>query len=243
MKKLFFLIAFIFSCSFLSAEFNDGKLTKFIQLNIASTTNRGIERYNIPISTEIGLSHTWAEGFAGIQFYSDAFDFTSQATGWLPFASWNFETSRIAIGLGGLYHFQRYKKISKEHDLLANTVFRYKTNSGTTINFNLGYSFKFTSLDALEDYMDEYMFDRHFNIVMQINKVFSNGFEIYIEHGLHDNYRYPLFATPHYLTGAALNFESGLRFAGDISVRIIDGYTTPPYIDSLIIKLSTRFSF
>ena len=242
MKKLLISLIFVFSFSHIFAEFNDDRLTKSIQLDIATTTSRGIERYNTLYSGEAALIHRWAEGLVGFQTYQDSFDFTFNIQGWIPLLSWDFETSRIAVGLGGTYHYQRYKKISSEHDLLANTTFRYKTNSGTTISFHAGYAKKISQIDALADYVP-YIYDKYFEAGILVDKVWNCGFELYVEHGLHDLYRYPLFACPHYAIGVGYNFSSGIRVATDTSVRIVDGYTTPPYIDSLIVKLSTRFTF
>ncbi|MBQ8013263.1 MAG: hypothetical protein IJ257_02550 [Treponema sp.] len=242
MKKYFLALLFAFTFSFVSAEFNDKKLTKFLEFDITSTTNRGIERNQTLFSGEIGLAHTWGEGLLGIQGYKDAFDFTMQGNGWLPFASWNFETARIAIGLGGIYHFQRYKNISSEHDFLFDTVFRYHSDSGTRVTFYGGYAWKTTQIEALKDYVP-YIYDRYLHAKIQVDKIWESGFEMYLEHGLHDLYRYPLFPSPHYLIGFAYNLENGLRFSGDVSMRIVDGYTTPPYIDSLLVKFATRFTF
>ena len=72
---------------------------------------------------------------------------------------------------------------------------------------------------------------------------FFSGFEIYFHHTLNDLYRYPLFCSPQYKLGAAINLDSGLRYSGDIALRIADGYAASPYIDSLILKLSARFTF
>ena len=242
MKRLTFALLFLFAASLSFAEFNDGKITKFIEFDMTSSTNKGIERHKTLYSGEVGLVSRWAEGLLGLQAYENCFDFTVNARGWLPFASWNFETARIAIGLGGIYHYQRYKKISSEHDFIFETLFRYKSDSGTTVSFSGGYAGKATQIDALKDFVP-YIYDKYFYAVMQVNKVWSNGIELYLEHGLHDLYRYPLFASPHYLVGLAYNFDFGLRISSDVSVRIVDGYTTPPYIDSLLVKFATRFSF
>lgn len=241
-KKIYFNLLFFLLASFSFAEFNDGKISKFIEFDLASTTNRGIERNHTLYSGEIGAVGKWAEGFLGIQAYEDCFDCTLNAQGWLPFLSWKFETARIAVGMGGTYHFQRYKKISSEHDFLVNTTFRYKSDSGTTVSFWGGYAWKITQIDALKEFVP-YIYDDNMQAIIQVDKIWDCGFELYLEHGIHDMYRYPLFATPHYLAGVGYNFDSGLRFAFDSSVRIADGYTTPPYIDSWILKFSTRFTF
>lgn len=228
--------------SFCFAAFNDGKTSKFVQLDLASTTNRGIERYNTLYSAEGGFESHWIDGIAGIQAYEDSFDFTLGAKAWLPFANWYFETARIALGLGGTYHFQRYKDISFEHDYILNTLFRYQSKSGTTITFFGGYAGKATKLDSLSGYVST-IYDDYPEAGFLVDKVWQNGMEVYFEHALNDLYRYPVFCTPHYLLGGAVNLDSGLRFSGDVSMRIADGYAASPYINSLILKFGVRYTF
>lgn len=242
MKKLLlaFILFFTFSLSF--AEFNDGTVTKFFEFDMASSTTRGIEREERLYSGQAGLKARWFDAVAGMQAYEDAFDFTLAGTAWLPFANWNFDTARIALGCGGLYHFQRYKDISSEHDYMFTTNFRYHSNSGFTISFWGGYSGKSTRIDELAEYVP-LIHDHYPAAGMVIDKIFSNGFEIYFRHATHDFYRYPVFCSPSYTIGGAINLDSGLRFGGEASLRIIDGYTTAPYVDSLILRMTARFTF
>jgi hypothetical protein len=242
MKKQLCFLLFVFFSSLAFAEFNDGKITKFIEFDISSTTSRGIEQYNTPVSSEFGLVSHWWEGVTGFQAYEDSFDFTLTAQAWLPCTNWYFETARIALGLGGIYHFQRYKDISSEHDYIINSTFRYQSKSGTTISFYGGYAGKATKIDVLSSYVP-WIYDNYPEAGFSVDKIWKNGFEIYFHHTLNDLYRYPLFCSPQYKLGAAINLDSGLRYSGDIAVRIADGYATSPYVDSLIFKLSARFSF
>ena len=242
MKKLLLAVILFFTFSHLFADFNDGVLTKFVEFNLASTTTRGIERYNTLYSVQVGAIHHWGEGTLGIQGYEDSFDCTAKAQVWFPFTNWYFETARIAIGCGGVYHFQHYKTISSEHDYMLNSTFRYQSESGITISFYGGYAGKATKLDAIKDGVS-WIYDDYPELGMVIDKIWSNGFEIYFEHALNDLYRYPVFCSPHYLLGAAINLDSGLRFSTDVSMRIVDGYAASPYIDSLILKLGVRYSF
>ncbi|MBR1403710.1 MAG: hypothetical protein IJ558_05985 [Treponema sp.] len=242
MKKLLlaFILFFTFSHSF--AEFNDGTVTKFVEFNLASTTNRGIEQYNTLYSVEAGFISRWLDGLAGVQGYEDVFDCTIATVVWFPFTSWQFETAQISLGAGALYHFERYKDISSEHDILFDSTFRYQNARGWSISFRGGYSFKKTKVDALSRYLP-YLTTGFPTMGMIIDKVWQNGFELYFEHALHDLYRYPHFACPHYTLGAAVNMDSGLRLGGDVSMRIVDQYTTSPYVDSLIFKMTARMSF
>ena len=242
MKKRVYFFLILFLSSLASAEFNDGKLTKFIEIDLASTTSHGIEQYNTLFSSEFGLVSHWWEGITGFQAYDDSFDFTLGAQTWFPFTIWDFETSRIALGAGGIYHFQRYKDISSEHDYIFNTTFRYQSKSGTTISFYGGYAGKATKIDALPSSV-AWIYDDYPEAGMLIDKIWQNGFELYFHHTLNDLYRYPLFCSPQYKLGAAINLDSGLRYSGDIALRIADGYAASPYIDSLIFKLSARFTF
>ena len=242
MKKKLFVFIFTLVSSLSFAEFNDGRLTKFISFDLASTTSRGIEQYNTLFSSEVALLSHWWEGQAGFQAYEDSFDLTFGGQLWFPFANWYFETARIALGCGGRYHFQRYKDISSEHDYLFNTTFRYQSKSGTTITFYGGYGGKATKIDALSSYVP-WIYDDYPEAGFLVDKIWQNGFEIYFEHALNDFYSYPLFCSPHYKLGAAVNLDSGLRFGGDISMRIADCYATSPYVDSLIFKLSARYTF
>ena len=244
MRRIFFLILFSISFPSLFAGFNDGKVSKFIEFDLASTTTRGIERYNTTYSVSGGFNSHWVDAITGIQCYKDVFDYTLATEVWLPFTNWQFETSRIALGLGGLYHYQKYKDISSEHDFLFDTTFRYQSKAGTTISFTGGYAGKITHLDALAEIgAVSTIYDKYPQAGMLIDKVWSNGFELYFEHSLHSLFRYPLFCTPHYLLGAAVNVESGLRFSGDISMQIADGYAASPYVNGMILKFALRYTF
>lgn len=242
MKKLFGLIYFCLNLSFCFANFIDGKFSRFVECNVSSTTTRGIERYNAPLSVQGGVESRWAEGVAGFQAYEKCFDFTAATKVWLPVTDWSFESSRIALGLGGVYHFQRYKGLSWEHDYILNSLFRYQNLYGTTITFYGGYAGKATKLDAISG-LGSRIYDDYPEAGILIDKVFQNGFEIYCEHALNDFYRYPLFCMPHYLLGGAVNLDSGLRFSGDVSMRISDGYAASPYVNSLILKFGMRYTF
>ena len=243
MMKLFAcfcLLTFFSTAAF--AGFNDKSLTKFIECDMTSTSCRGIERNESMASVQVGAISRWWEGCMGMQGYRDAFDFTASGQVWFPFTNFDFETSRIALGAGGLYHYQAYKNISREDDLIAFSTFRYQSKPGTTISFYGGYGFKFTKVLAIYDYTG-YIRDRYPSMGMTIDKIWSNGFELYFEHALHDLYRYPLFCSPHYALGVAQNMDSGLRFGGELSMRVVDGYAASPYVDSLLFHLSMRYSF
>ncbi|WP_407426386.1 hypothetical protein [Treponema sp.] len=242
MRKLLFLFLYFFTFSHIFAGFNDGAVSKFVEFDITSTTTRGLERYNTLYSVQTGLSGFWAEGLFGFQNYEDCFDFSARAQVWFPFTSWIFETSRIALGCGGFYHFQRYKDISSEHDYIFNTTFRYQSKKGTTISFFGGYGGKATKLDALADFVPV-IYDDYPEAGMLIDKIWESGFEIYFEHALNYLYRYPVFCTPHYLLGAAVNLDSGLRFSGDVSMQVADGYAASPYVNSLLLKFGVMYTF
>ena len=242
MRKILLFLASFFTFSHLFADFNDGVLSKFVEFDMTSTTTRGLERYNTLYSAQTGLSGYWGEGLFGVQGYEDCFDFTAKAQVWFPFANWNFETARIALGVGGVYHFQRYKDVSTEHDYIFNTAFRYQSKSGTTISFFGGYAGKATKLDALADFIPV-IYDDYPEAGMLIDKIWDSGFEIYFEHALNYLYRYPVFCTPHYLLGAAVNLDSGLRFSGDISMQVADGYAASPYAGGLLLKFGARYTF
>ena len=244
MRKFLCLSFFLFSLSHAFAGFNDGEISKFVEMQLASTTSRGIELYNNTDALLGGLDSYWLDALGGFQFYEDSFDFTVSGEVWFPFANWSFETARIALGCGTLYHFQRYKDISSEHDLLFDTNFRYQSKSGTTITFRGGYAEKITHLDALSELGGvSLIYDDYPEAGFLVDKIWANGLELYFEHSLHDLFRYPLFCSPHYLFGAAFNTDFGLRFSGDISMRIVDGYAASPYVDSLILKFGVRYSF
>ena len=239
-KLLVCLFTLVFSLSF--AEFSDHEITKFVQFDLSTSTTRGIEREQRMFSGEAGLRAHWFDALTGIQAYEDAFDFSIAGEGWLPFTNWYFEEARLALGIGALYHFQRYKDISSEHDYIFNTTFRYQSKSGTTISFYGGYAGKATKIDALPSSV-AWIYDDYPEAGMLIDKIWQNGFEIYFHHTLNDLYRYPWFCSPQYKLGAAINLDSGLRYSGDTALRIADGYAASPYIDSLILKLSARFTF
>ncbi len=247
MKKNFcFLFLFFFSsllfAEFDACDFDDGKITKFVQFDMASSTTRGIEKEQTLVSFEAGAFSHWFDSIAGFQISEDAFDFTLAGEGWLPCANWYFGERRLVLGVGGLYHFERYKDISWEHDFIIDSAFRLSSLSGFCLTFRGGYSFKVTQIDALQGYVPN-LFDHYPEVTIQIQKKFSNGFEIFYEHSSHDMYRYPIFCSPVYKLGAAINLDSGLRLGGEGTIRFVDQYTTAPYCDSLILRMSARFSF
>lgn len=242
MKKKLFVFLFILRASLSFAEFSDHEITKFLQFDLSTSTTRGIEREQRMFSGEAGLRAHWFDAVAGIQAYEDAFDFSIAGEGWLPCANWYFEEARLALGIGALYHFQRYKDISSEHDYMLDSCFRYQSYTGFTLTFRGGYSFKTTRLDELADYVP--LLHDHYPVAgIKIEKIFSNGFEIYYEHSTHDFYRYPIFCTPQYTLGAAINLDSGLRFAGETELRFTDQYTTAPYLEGLILRMTARYTF
>ncbi|MBQ8679776.1 MAG: hypothetical protein IJ530_08420 [Treponema sp.] len=242
MKKILFILTCVFAFSHLSAESPQNTIKKFVEFDMSSSTTRGIEREQRLYSGQAGLNSRWFDCVAGIQNYEDVFDFTIAGTAWLPCVNWDFETARIVLGCGALYHFQRFRNVSSEHDYMFSSNFSYRSDSGFSITFWGGYCGKSTQIDALKEYVP-FIHDHYPYAGIIIDKVFSNGFEIYFRHSTHDFYRYPVFCSPSYSLGAAINLESGLRFGGDASIRIIDGYTTAPYVDSLILRMTARFTF
>lgn len=238
MKKLLACFIFLSFISLLPAD----SVSKFLQFNLSSSTTRGIEKSNTLFAGEAGFAARWFDGLVGIQGYEDAFDFTVAGEGYFPFANWDFDEARLALGIGSLYHFQRYKDISTEHDWIFDSVFRYHTYTGFTLTFRGGYSFKMSRIDALADYISP-IWDKYPSAGIRIEKLFSNGLELYYEHSTHDLYRYPVFCTPDYILGAALNMDSGLRFGGEIELRFSDQYTTAPYCNGLILRMTARYAF
>ena len=242
MKRNIFCLILICNFSLLFADFENHEITKFVQFDLSSSTTRGIEREQRLFSGEAGVNAHWFDAIAGIQAYEDCFDFTIAGEGRLPFANWYFEEARLALGLGGLYHFQRYKDISSEHDYMFDTCFRYHSYTGFTLTFRGGYSWKTTRIDELSEFVP-LIHDHYPEASLRIEKVFSNGFEIFYVHETHDLYRYPVFCTPTYMLGCAINLDSGLRFGGEAALRISDGYTTAPYVESLILRMTVMYTF
>ncbi len=242
MRKFFFIFFFILVSSHSFADFSDHEVKKFLQFDMSSSTSRGIERGQNLFSGEAALEAHWWDAIAGIQAYEDVFDFTIAGESWLPFTNWYFDEARLALGLGLLYHFQRYKDISSEHDYMLDSVFRYHSYTGFTLTFRGGYSGKTTRIDELADYVP-LLHDHYPVITIRIEKLFSNGFELYYENGSHDMYRYPIFCTPDYILGMAINLESGLRFGGEMELRFSDQYTTAPYLEGMILRMTARYTF
>ena len=242
MKRLFCVFATFLTFSFLNASEPEEKSSKFIEFNMSSSTTRGIERERRLYSGQIGYNAHWFDLLAGIQVYEDVFDATFAGEIWFPFTNWYFEEARLVLGVGGIYHFQRYKDISSEHDYIFDSCFRYRSYTGFTLTFRGGYSGKTTKVDALAGYVP-LIHDHYPEFDIRIDKVFSSGFEIYYSHGTHDLYRYPVFCSPTYTLGGAANFDSGLRFGGEAALRIVDQYTTAPYVDSLVLRMTVRYTF
>lgn len=240
---MFFFVCF-FTFSELFADFNDGKTSKFVQLDLTSTTYTGIERYNTLFSCEAGAVSHWWEGIAGIQAYDKVFDFTTSGQTWFPFTNWEYDILRLALGFGALYHYQKYSDISSEHDFMLFSTYRHQTDGGLTISFFGGYAWKITKVFALDDFgIYPYIFDNYPTAGMTIDKIWSNGLEVCFEHSLHDLYRYPLFCAPHYAFSVAVNLDSGLRYCVEYSFRVPDGYAASPNVDCRLIKLSVRYKF
>lgn len=241
-KSLLFFVFLFFSLFPVSAvSSREKKIEQTLTFSLSNTTSRGIERYKTQYALQYDFISYWFDATAGIQAYEDIFDFTIAAEYWLPFTNWYFHKSRLSLGLGGLYHYQNYFDISCEHDYLADACIRYKTDAGFTFLFRNGWSGKATKIYAINTI--PYIYDNYYEAVLFLDKIWQCGFEMYLEFGTHEFYRYPVFSNPHYMLGAAYNMTSGLRLGGDLTVGLVDHFTTPPYLSTLLFRLTMRMKF
>ena len=244
MKKVFALSAAIFFL-FLSSVFakvealpQEERPRQFVQLSYGRTMNRGINRSKN--YGEIQHNFDW-QPFGGlVGFQSDAalYDLTIR-TCYLPFVG-GHQNGAWRFGASSAYHMQRSIESFRSHDILLEIEARWISTNGLTFTGRSGYAFKATTFDAIKGLAIR---NHDFVAYAEVDKVFSNGIELFTSIGTYNLYRYPLFFCPQWTFGAAYNFKKAFRLGALVEVGMTDFYASVAYFNHIMVKCNARICF
>ncbi len=241
MKKLaallcvLFLYVPLFSINFERPE-------QFIEFDISCLGSRGTERNTTLYSVEYGVNGKKYDGILGIQFCPDVFDTTFALDFYPSVSTWKLYSSTISLGGGLMYHFQNFFDVGCEHDAFAVLDYKFKTKKNFLLSVVNGIGIKAAKVYELASEVP-YIWNKNVIVALKLEKLFENGIEIFAKGSSFTMYRYALFISPRYAFGAAYNFDSGLRFGGEFEIGFSDQYTTGPYVNSIMFRLSTKYTF
>lgn len=241
MKKVFlFFIFLIFIQNLFAISFKPKQ--NLIQFDLSYAAERGFERDEYLFSAEYNADWETVRAYTGFQNYSKIFDFTIGADWYPNRLHKEFKKSTLALGFGGIYHFQNQKELASEQDFVVNTFLKFFTQEGFSFRFLVGYTRKLTDVYALPR---SAIFLKDNNIVggLLFDKNFSNGFEIHYYLTNFDMYRYYLLGTNIHDFGCSYVFNNDIKFGGDILVKFADQFVTTPYLSGLWFKLSVGYYF
>ncbi|MFA6856011.1 MAG: hypothetical protein WCR31_02280 [Treponema sp.] len=174
-------------------------------------------------------------GGAGIHFSGKTLDFTTRAVYWPLF--WN----RLNIGAGLTYHFLAYDMIFFEQDMLAGLFFRFKYRCFTA-SADMNYFRKWTRIYAVQKYIP-WLTNNSIAVNVQWNWFLINHLDLYFGISSYSPYEYLLFFAPDFMTGADWHFTHGITAGAEFTVRYIDMMTLSAYLDSVELRLFTRWEF
>ena len=174
-------------------------------------------------------------GGAGIHFSGKTLDFTTRAVYWPLF--WN----RLNIGAGLTYHFLAYDTIFFEQDMLAGLFFRFKYRCFTA-SADMNYFRKWTRIYAVQKYIP-WLTNNSIAVNVQWNWFLINHLDLYFGISSYSPYEYLLFFAPDFMTGADWHFTHGITAGAEFTVRYIDMMTLSAYLDSVELRLFTRWEF
>lgn len=215
---------------------------QYAQCDISCSGSRGIERNITLYSLEYGLKAKNAEGRIGFQFSEDNFASTISGDLWPSVSTWKFYSYTINLGGGLTYHFQNNFDVSCEHDIVASVNYRFLTSKNLIFTMRQGFGVKASKVYEISSDVS-YLWDQNILISIRLDKILSNGLEFYSEASTYTFYRYALFGSPKYMVGGAYNMDCGLRFGGEFEIGFSDHFTTAPYVNSIIFRMSARYSF
>ncbi|MBR5966209.1 MAG: hypothetical protein IK015_08870 [Treponema sp.] len=211
---------------------------QFLQFDMAASTNRGIERNQNWLGMEYNFDWQPFGFFAAFQLDSRTSDWTLRSD-YLPFAGYH-QNGVWRFGAATTYHAQRYKNSYWEHDLLEEFEVRWISNTGLTFTVRNGYVFRLTTFDALNDFK---ITDHDFCVFAEVDKVWSNGLELFTSLGSYNLYRYPRFFCPQWNFGAAYNIKDAVRLGVLLDVSMTDFWASAAYFNHILVRWNVRFSF
>ncbi len=244
MKKNLLLLFFLFfTHRIFSLDFSNFFEKQFVQFDYSYFADYGIEGDSVLFSGNYGILGKNYDLKTGMQFSDDTFDFSFGGNYFSKNTlSWRKARKTVRLGIGGIYHFQTYKNISSENDLLLETALDFIHDSGFRFTFKLGDGFKFSNIYAISP-DSGWIIDNTLSVVIRLYKKWQNAWEAYFEFASHDLFRYPLFISPQHVLGFAYYIEDSVRVGLDFKLRIADEIVTAPMISSFQTVLSVGYYF
>ncbi|MBR5096066.1 MAG: hypothetical protein IK094_03045 [Treponema sp.] len=211
---------------------------QFLQFDFAQSADRGIERKQNWFGMEYNFDWQPFVFFTAFQLDSRTTDLTIRSD-YLPFTS-RREKGHWRFGAATTYHLQRYNNSYWEHDLLEEFEIRWISNKGLTFTVRNGYAFRLTTFDAINDF---HITDHDFVAFVEVDKLWSNGLELFTSLGSYNLYRYPRFFCPQWTFGAAYNIKDAVRLGVILDLSMTDFYASVAYFNHVLVRWNVRFCF
>lgn len=241
MKKVFlFFIFLIFIQNLFAISFKPNR--NLIQIDLTYAAERGFERDEYLFSTEYNADWETVRAYTGLQNYSKVFDFTIGADWYPNILKFEFSKISLALGIEGIYHFQKQREIASEQDVVVNSYFKIFTKNGFSFRYLIGYSRKFTNVYALPKSAG-FLKDHNIMMGLLFDKQFSNNFEIHYYLANFNMYRYYILDSTIHNFGCSKIFQKNIKFGGDIEVKFADQFVTTPYLSGLWFKVTVGYLF
>lgn len=231
---LFFSSPFLFATEFRAFSSKDEKFEHWAEYSWAHSFGFGIEKKQNFGSLSYNFKYDVFEGFSGLHIANDVTDLTFRAS-WNPLI-FSFNSSRLDMGLGALYHFQ-WHSVYDEHDIIANLNVKFSTAKNFLILARLGFGEKVTKIYGLSEKLKKE--DPQFSILLK--KKFQTGTEPYFSLASHTDYRYPSFCNPTYIFGLGQDFSDWFHLAFEGEFTFTDQFATVCYLESAIFRIRGRF--
>jgi len=177
-----------------------------------------------------------ASAKTGIQLTSGTFDFTADGIWW--FARGN----KIRTGIGALYHYLLYEKISATNDFMGGLNMEIRPFSFFTISMEIDGQYKMDQIFAVKSHSP---WITNFNPAFRFRLTYApgNGAELYSEVASYEYFRYMLFFAPSFTFGAAYHWPDGVWAGMEIVPRYVDMMTISAYYDCTEIRAYFGFTF
>lgn len=243
MKKLaatiFFLLITLL-CVFPNIETlpTETRPRQWIQFDFGGTLNRGIQRNQPFGSAEYNFDWQPFQATTGFKTDSRITDFTLRSS-YLPFAFYK-ERGVWRLGAASSYHLQRYSNSFFEHDILEEFEARWISKRGLTAAMRIGYSWRITTFDALKNFC---ITDADPVACVEVDKLWSNGLELFAALGSYSFFRYPLFFCPQWTFGAAYNIKQRVRLGAALELSMTDFYASVARLNQIAVKCNARLMF
>ncbi|MCK9170609.1 MAG: hypothetical protein M0P01_09365 [Treponema sp.] len=174
-------------------------------------------------------------GGTGVHFSAKTLDFTTRVVYWPLF--WN----RLNMGAGLTYHFLSYDSLFFEQDMLAGLFFRFKYRCFTA-TADMNYFRKWTRIYAVQKYIP-WLTNNSIAFNAKWNWFVLNHLDFYFGISSYSAYEYLLFFAPEFMTGADWHCKYGITTGAEFTIRYIDMMTLSSYLDSVELRLFTRWEF